>query len=109
MVGSDFSFETTERDGEYRVALLGDCDLASEARLDAALDEVQSRGPVRLVIDLRGLRFIDSSGLRVILRARERSLATGGALELIRGSEPVHRVFALTRLDHEFTFVELTD
>jgi anti-sigma B factor antagonist len=105
----DFALETTEHDGEYRVALRGECDLAAEENLDAALDDVQSRGPVRVVIDLRGLRFIDSSGLRVILRAKARSAQTGGTLELIRGPEPVHRVFELTRLDRELTFLDLED
>jgi anti-anti-sigma factor len=58
-----------------------------------AIDE---QAPARVVVDLGGLAFIDSSGLRMLLLADSRAREHGYELVLLAGSEPVQRVFEIT-------------
>jgi anti-anti-sigma factor len=73
-------------------------DLLSEP-LDAALDA----GINRLVIDCSGLEFCDSTGLNVLLSARLRADAAGGAVHLAAMRPTVARVFEITGADTVFT------
>ncbi len=59
----------------------------------ASIDE---QGPSRVVVDLGGLAFIDSSGLRVLLLADARARERGYELVLLPGQESVQRVFEMT-------------
>ena len=61
---------------------------------------------VAVRIDLRGLEFIDSSGIRLLLAAQRRAQRNGHELCIIRGSERIQRIFALTDLDARLPFCE---
>ncbi len=65
---------------------------------------MESSKPDRLVIDLAALEFMDSTGLRTLLEARERALSEGHGLALRRGPRQVQRVLELTRTDEVFEF-----
>jgi anti-sigma B factor antagonist len=78
------------------VALSGELDLSCKDRFADAVDAVDSE---RLVLDLRRLTFIDSSGLRMILGTWRRSQQEGFVLEIVRGRDQVERVFRLTGID----------
>ena len=85
------------------LTLRGELDLATVPLLQEHLDRaVRGRGTV--VIDLSGLRFIDSSGLRVLVRAERQLRASGGRLVLVRGPRAGRRVFELTGLDRYFAW-----
>lgn len=86
------------------LALHGELDLASTPLLERQMLEAQSDGSDRLVIDLSGLEFIDSSGLHALLRADERASENRHQLSLVRGPRAVHRVFELTRTVQAFSF-----
>lgn len=69
----------------------------------STVPEVESRlqgplngGPQLLVVDLRDVTFLDSSGLRLVLRLHERQHDVGGRLVLVQGGRRVARVFELT-------------
>ena len=83
------------------LAFRGELDISNahwaEAELKRA-EQALSDGS-RLVLDLRALEFIDSTGLRFILSARARALEAGRRLLVVRGPEPVERVFRVTRAD----------
>ncbi len=92
------------------VALEGDLDLASAADAEGRIQRAEGNGsPSRLVLDLRGVRFMDSTGLRVILAADSRARRAGRRLQLIRGPEAVHRVFRIALLDQRLEFVDPAD
>ena len=57
----------------------------------------------RVVLDLRELEFMDSSGLRLVALAERRLGGAGRALVLVRGPEAVQRVFSITRMDEHLT------
>jgi anti-anti-sigma factor len=83
-------------DGTARVALHGELDLASAHQMEERLASIDEQGPSLLVVDLGGLIFIDSSGLRVLLLADARARERGYELVLLPGQEPVQRVFEMT-------------
>jgi anti-anti-sigma factor len=100
-----FRVETEQTELELVVRLIGEFDFSSYEEVDELLMEAQNdRRDVRL--DLRELTFIDSSGLRVLLRANDRAGDTGGRLRLVPGSEAVERILALTGVGDRFEFVE---
>lgn len=95
--------KTLEQDAVV-LALSGELDLASAPMLERELREAEATGPRRLVIDLAGLAFMDSTGLQALLRARERANNNDHQLALRRAPHQVQRVFELTKTADAFTF-----
>jgi anti-sigma B factor antagonist len=65
----DFDLTVTRQEGACRVALRGELDLGSAPQLERAL---AAAGDGEVLLDLRGLTFMDSTGVRVLLEAAER-------------------------------------
>jgi len=83
------------------VAPRGELDVATVPQLDAAVQEVVEAGFDRIRLDLRHLEFVDSCGLRTILRlARDESIA----LSVVPGPAAVQRVFEVTGVLREVPF-----
>jgi anti-sigma B factor antagonist len=93
----------TSTEGEAAViALTGDLDLAGAAALEQELALVDAKAAV---IDLRGLEFMDSSGLRAIVVCAQRAQDAGRRFALIPGAAQVMRVFDITRMRERLQFV----
>jgi anti-anti-sigma factor len=92
-------------EGPVTIAFRGELDMSTAPVADQALQTLDP-GQRPILVDLGQLRFIDSTGLRAILEADGRIRQAGGALVLIRGPRPVHRVFELTRADQRLTIVD---
>ena len=86
--------------------LSGDLDLSTGDTLEKELARLEEEGFGTLVLDLRTLGFMDSSGLRVILQADARAREAGRRLQLVPGPEPVHRVFRLAMLEERLRFTD---
>ena len=95
-----------ERNGRAIVSLTGELDISEVADVEKKLKAVEERRPELLVLDLRGLSFMDSSGLRVVLEADLRSRKDARRFALIPGPEPVHRVFLIALLDKRLEFID---
>jgi anti-sigma B factor antagonist len=97
----------TERNGDEQViALDGELDLDGAERVDRELLRAEGGDARRIVLDLSALRFIDSTGIRLILAADARSRSDGDRLVLIRGPRAVQRVFELTGIAERLPFEE---
>ena len=94
-----------ERHG-VRIRPVGEVDLATVDAVHAHLAELQSAGFTQLTLDLRGVTFLDSSGLRMILEWDARSKADGFAFSLVAGSPSVQRLFDLTDTRERLNFVD---
>lgn len=70
--------------------------MSTVAELESRLEEPLSGEPMLLVLDLREVTFLDSSGLRLVLRLHERQSEAGGRLVLVQGGRRVARVLELT-------------
>ena|SRR5438876_943798 len=98
---------TRTGDGDtVRLSLRGELDIASAGRLEDALAEIEALTYQQLVIDLRGLDFMDSTGLRIILGADARARVAGRTVTVVRGSDAVTRLFRITGLDERLTIVD---
>ncbi len=100
--------ESSTEDETSVLTLAGELDLASTPMLERELDAVESGGATKILIDLAGVGFMDSTGLQALLRARERAMTSDRRVELIlrRGPHQVQRVFELTKTIDAFTFVD---
>lgn len=78
------------------VTLSGELDVASAGSLEQALSEVSDHQ--HLIIDLRQLDFIDSTGLSVLVAANQRALDSGQRLGIVNGGTQVQRLLTLTGL-----------
>lgn len=101
------SFETTLSDDLAIVALGGELDLSGASRLEGEIERLTSLdGTETVVLDLRGLDFLDSSGLRLVALAERGLTQAGRRLVLVRGGETVQRVFDITRMTDRLNFVD---
>ena len=105
-VAESFRCEVSRADGTATVHILGALDLATAPVLDAQLAELRDAGCRRLILDLRGLDFIDSTGLRCILRYDADARQDGFSIALIQGPPAVQRVFMLTRTTEHLPFID---
>jgi anti-sigma B factor antagonist len=92
-------------DGDRAVLVLeGELDFSVAPRVRAALE--RSHDSRTLVFDLRGLTFMDSSGIHLLVETRERCRTAGRTLLVVRGTGYVHRGLAALGLEREFEFVD---
>lgn len=90
------AFSVDVLDGPARVAVGGELDLGTVGRFEAALSQAEARGDDPVVVDLRDVAFMDSSGLRAILEAYKRGLSAGRRLVVVCGPGAVRRVLEIT-------------
>jgi anti-sigma B factor antagonist len=100
-----FSIETADRgDGEVRVAPTGELDMSTVPELERTLLEACRSGR-RLIVDLRGLEFMDSTGLTLLTRWSLAAERDGFSFALVPGNERIQRLFEITRMVTHFHFV----
>jgi anti-sigma B factor antagonist len=87
------------------VRLAGELDLQVADDVGAAVDELLDAGCPEVVVDLRDLRFLDSSGVHMLIEAKRSAERRRRALALIRGPRSVHRVLQITGTEALFAFV----
>jgi anti-sigma B factor antagonist len=93
---------TSECDGMVVVALCGEIDLVDAAAVAAALVTAAVSQP-RIIVDLAGLEFLDSSGVAALAYARRQARKAGGDLLLAAPQQQVLRVLTITRLVDDFS------
>jgi anti-sigma B factor antagonist len=92
-------------DGDlYLISLVGELDMSNADALDAELQRAEESRAGRIVLDLSGLEFIDSSGLELLVIAKRRS-DDAYRFRIRPGRDKVTRLFALTKID-EFLDLE---
>jgi anti-sigma B factor antagonist len=91
---------------QVTVSLKGELDLSTVAKVEEELRRVESSDATLLVLDLSGLTFLDSTGLRAVITADERARAQGRRFVIVKGPDAVQRVFAITRLEERLEMVD---
>jgi len=89
-----------------RVAPVGELDIATVDRLQAEVVRLRESGFNKIVLDLRAVRFLDSTGLRLVLELDAAARADSHDLSVIRGPEVVHRIFQVTQVEERLHFVD---
>jgi anti-anti-sigma factor len=91
-----FSAQVNSRNGVASISLRGELDTATVPDLEGHLAPFEGNGVTAIMLDLRELTFIDSTGLHAILRARDRATTDGHRLILVGARPSARRLFELT-------------
>ena len=97
--------ETQNGTDRVLVSVEGEVDLASAAELEDALQRALQGSARSLVVDLRAVQFLDSSGLSLLVRQGRLARAGDRRLIVIKGPPHVHQVFEVTGLSGHLTMV----
>lgn len=101
-----FTCEVVPERDAVRVRPLGALDMATASVLHAEIARLREAGFRRVVVDLRNLAFMDSSGLRALLTLHAEASSDGFTLGLVRGNPTVHRVFEITGTEDLLPFTD---
>jgi anti-anti-sigma factor len=85
--------------------ITGDLDVTGATAAQKRLLGLTLRPGDQLVLDLSGLDFMDSTGIRLILQARDHALRHGAGFVVVRGPDTVMRVLELVGLDEQLDLV----
>jgi anti-sigma B factor antagonist len=110
-VGSNLLIDVSREGDRVVLRLDGELDLASvplleDAVVNTTLNDGGGGAELTMVLDLRGLEFIDSTGLRAILLQDKRATERGQKLALVRGSEQVQRLMRMTGVDEHLRIID---
>jgi anti-sigma B factor antagonist len=84
----------------------GELDLTSSAGFDEELQRVLESDLEQLIIDLRQLEFMDSTGLSTLVKAHQRAGERGQRFGVVRGPQQVQRLLSLTGVDERLSFAD---
>lgn len=103
---NDLDLHSSEIAGHGVLRVRGEVDLGTANALgDRALALLQTTS-AHLVLDLSGVTFMDSTGLKVLIAIQRRAALAGGSLAVAGATRPVHRLLTITGLDEAFTLVD---
>jgi anti-anti-sigma factor len=99
-----FDIAVVETEDAVRLVLSGELDIATAPLLDAALAEAEAGSAARILVDIGGVPFIDSSGLRALIGAADRTAADRLA---VTGAGPqARRLFELSGAARRLALVD---
>lgn len=101
-----FRCETGHAADAVWVRPVGELDLDTEPQLEEAMAAAREQGGSRLVLDLRKLTFMDSTGLRLVIRWDNLAKEQGFEFAIVRGPDVVQRVVRLTGMEDQLAFTE---
>jgi anti-anti-sigma factor len=96
-LSSQLSLEVWQADDAVVVSARGDIDLSTLTTATSALDDARA-GAGTLILDLREVGFMDTSGLRLVIEEQRRAAESGYRFALVRGSGRVQRLFEIAGL-----------
>jgi len=95
-MADELRVEVSETVRAWSVVVRGEIDMETAPQLERVLDDVVAKGALLVTLDLEGVDFLDSSGLRVILGASKKLSAQEGQLLIEGASSAVERVLEIT-------------
>ena len=99
----DFAVATLRDESQSVVTVTGEVDVETAPRLRKALISAGDVPAPMVVVDLREVTFLDSTGLGVLVAGLKRARENGGDLRLVATSSHILRMLAITRLDSVFS------
>ncbi len=101
----EFDSEPIEMGATTVLRLRDELDLLYATQVGADIELALTRGPRILAIDLRGLAFMDSSGVHAMIAAERRCRQLGARFFLIRGPAAIDRLMSICGMDRAFEVV----
>lgn len=102
----DLGLEVSERDGVAVLEVRGEVDVYTAPRFRERLIEVVTDGHRRVVVDLEGVDFLDSTGLGVLVGGLKRLRSLDGDLLLVCTQSRILKVFEITGLTKVFSIFD---
>ncbi len=99
----DVTVSNTSENGRTVVDVTGEVDVYTAPALRERLIALVESGRTDLVVDLTAVRFMDSTGLGLLVGVLKRIRGLGGQLQLVIDAERLLKVFRITSLDQVFT------
>lgn len=93
-----FDLRVARKQRSMHIVPCGELDIATAPDLEQALTEATANSVTEIVLDLRELTFMDSSGLRTLAQANSSAQEQGVALSIIRGPRQIERVLEISGL-----------
>lgn len=103
---SSFRVDVRSEDETALVVVSGELDLASSPALEQELARALDSPAQVVIIDLRALEFIDSTGISILIKAHQRTEAEGRRFVVVKGPSQVQRLLGLTGLEERLTLVD---
>lgn len=98
--------QSEREDDIHTISLFGELDIATADAVNRELERVEAGDVASIILDLSGLTFMDSTGIRIVIMANGRSRESGHRLALLRGPAAVQRVFELSGVDGLLPFAD---
>jgi anti-sigma B factor antagonist len=105
-VQSNFNVEVRDGDKAVVIGVSGELDLASSPALERELDRGMGSHAELVIVDLRALEFMDSTGLSVLVRAHHRATENGQRFGVVKGPQQVQRLLSLTGVADRLTLAD---
>jgi len=86
----------SQNEGQVRVVATGEVDLSTVERLRATITAAVEPGPSEVVVDLRAVTFLDSTGVGALIDARKQAMTYGSRIRVINPQPVVRRVLEVT-------------
>ena len=98
----DLDLDVSEKNGVAVLAVKGEVDVYTAPRLREKLVELVTQGKHRIVVDLEGVEFLDSTGLGVLVGGLKKVRAHDGSLDLVCTQDRLLKIFRITGLAKVF-------
>ena len=99
----DFDVETTERDGVNVLTLRGEIDVYTAPQLRQTIVDLVDGGATKIVVDMRMVEFLDSTGLGVLVEGLRRIKSKDGDLSIVATQDKILKIFDITGLNRAFS------
>lgn len=103
---NNFDVDVRDADRAVVIGVTGELDLASSPALEQELENGPPSRAEVVIVDLRQLEFMDSTGLSVLVRAHQRATEKGQQFVVVRGPQQVQRLLSLTGVADRLTLVD---
>jgi anti-sigma B factor antagonist len=108
-VQGNFNVETHDGSQAVIIGVSGELDLASSPALEHELERGAASQAETVIVDLRDLEFMDSTGLSVLVRAHQRATEHGQRFGVVKGPQQVQRLLSLTGVADRLTLADSPD
>ena len=94
----DIKVETKEVKNGHIISVQGEIDVYTSPRVKEIINELIEQGHFNLIINLEGVRYIDSTGLGVLIGALKKVRENEGSINLICTNPQIKKIFNITGL-----------
>ena len=103
---SNFKVDVHDNQKAVVIDVRGELDLASSPALEQELETSAVISASLVIVDLRELEFMDSTGLSVLVRAHQRAIESGQRFAVVKGPQQVQRLLSLTGVADRLTLAD---